>query len=112
MPTLRGILHRLRTLVARRAADSETLEELADHLARQTRKHVDQGMHPDAAARLARIELGGIQRWREEAAEARTGLLVSGLAGDCKYAIRSLRKRPAFTAIAVLTLGLGLGASS
>lgn len=112
MPTLGGLTHRFRTLIARRAADSETLEELADHLARQTRKHIAEGMHPDAAARLARIELGGVQRWREETAEARTGLLVSGLAGDCKYAIRSLRKRPAFTAIAVLTLGLGLGASS
>ena len=112
MPTLGGILHRLRSLLAGRAADSETLEELADHLSRQTRKHIANGMHPDTAARLARIELGGVQRWREETAEARTGLLVSGLAGDCKYAIRSLRKRPAFTAIAVLTLGLGLGASS
>src|SRR6185436_18268844 len=112
MPTIGGILHRLRTLVARRAANSETLEELADHLARQTRKHIAAGMNADDAARLARIELGGVQRWREETAEARTGLLLSGLAGDCRYAIRSLRKRPAFTFIAVATLGLGLGASS
>jgi hypothetical protein len=82
MPTLGGILHRLRSLLAGRAADSETLEELADHLSRQTRKHIANGMHPDMAARLARIELGGVQRWREETAEARTGLLVSGLAGD------------------------------
>ena len=112
MPTLRGLAHRVRRLVAGRAADAETLEELADHLERQTRKHIAAGMSPDNAARLARIELGGVQRWREEAAETRTGLLLSGLAGDCKYALRSLRKRPGFTAIAVATLGLGLGASS
>ena len=112
MPTLGGIAHRLRTLISRRAADSETLEELADHLARQTRKHMEAGMSERDAARLARIELGGVQRWREETAEARTGWLLGGVIGDCKYALRSLRKRPGFAAIAIITLGLGLGASS
>jgi putative ABC transport system permease protein len=111
MPTLSGMSHRLRTLFARRAADAETLEELADHLERQTRKHVAAGMTDVEAARLARIELGGVQRWRDETAEARTGWRLTGFIGDCKYALRSLRRRPGFAAIAVLTLGLGLGAS-
>src|SRR5205823_3041606 len=100
MPTLRGISHRLRTLIARRAADAETLEELADHLERQTRKHIAAGMSESEAARLARIELGGVQRWRDETAEARVGWRLSGFIGDCKYALRSLRRRPGFATIA------------
>jgi hypothetical protein len=104
MPTLGGIAHRLRTLVSRRAADSETLEELADHLERQTRKHIEAGMSEGDAARLARIELGGVQRWHEETAEARTSwpavygasavLLVVAIAAAALLPLRTMRADP------------------
>ncbi len=107
-----GLRHTLRTMLFRQRADSETLEELADHLARQTRKHIDAGMSTVDAERLARIELGGVQRWRDETAEARPGSLLGGLLGDCRFALRTLRKRPGFAFVAILSLGAGLGASS
>jgi putative ABC transport system permease protein len=111
MSVFLGIRHTLRSIVARRAADADTLEELADHIHRQTRKHVAEGMTPADAERLALIELGGMQRWRDETAESRVGSVGASLIGDCKFAVRTLRKRPGFAVVAVLSLALGLGAS-
>jgi len=112
MSILLGIRHVLRSLVSRRSADADTLEELADHVERQTRKHIAEGMNPIDAERLARIELGGVQRWRDETAETRAGALGSSLIGDCKFAMRTLRKRPGFAIVAVLSLAVGLGAAT
>ena len=112
MRTLRGLAHSLRSVFRPAAADAETLEELADHVERQTQKHIAAGMNPRDAERLARIELGGVQRWREETADARQGRLVDALRADARFTLRSLRKRPAFSSIAVLALALGLGAGS
>jgi predicted permease len=102
----------VRSAFRRRTSDAETLEELADHVERQTRKHIAAGMDVHAAERLARIELGGVQRWREETAGTRPGAFIDALVADARFAFRGLRKRPVFSCIAILTLALGLGAGS
>jgi putative ABC transport system permease protein len=106
-----GLRFRLRTALNRRAADEETRAELADHVERQTRKHIREGMDPETAARLAALELGGVDRWRDDTAEVRAGRFLEQLAGDCRYAVRGLvaRRWFAITALASLAIGLGAG---
>lgn len=107
-----GLRFRLRTAFNRRAADEETRAELADHVQRQTQKHLKEGMDPEAAARAAALELGGVDRWRDDTAEARSGHLLEQLAGDCRYALRGLMARPWFAVTALASLAIGLGAAT
>ena len=109
MSRLHGLLHILRTSLNRRAADTQTREELADHISRQAAKHMAAGLPPDEAWRLAAIELGGAERWREEVDEVRRGRLLADLASDVRYAVRGLVARPGFAVSAFATLAVGIG---
>jgi predicted permease len=109
MSRLHGFLHILRTSLNRRAADAQTREELADHLARQAQKHIAEGMAPGDARRLAALELGGTEVWREATADARRGRVLEDLAADIRYAVRGLIARPGFAISAFATLAVGIG---
>jgi putative ABC transport system permease protein len=107
-----GLRFRLRTALNRQAADEETRAELADHIERQTRKHIKEGMDPATAARVAALELGGIARSRDDTAEVRSGRFLEQFAGDCRYALRGLVARPWFAITALASLAIGLGAGT
>lgn len=107
-----GLRFRLRTALNRAAADEETRAELADHIQRQTQKHIRDGMDPESAARAAALELGGVDRWRNDTADVRSGRFLEQLAGDCRYALRGLLARPWFAIIALASLAIGLGAGT
>jgi predicted permease len=103
---------RLRSLFRRGRVERELDKELAFHLARQVEENIARGIPPQEARDAAQRALGGVAQIQEECRDMRRTNFIETLASDLRYAIRSLRRTPAFTAIVVLTLALSIGANS
>jgi putative ABC transport system permease protein len=108
---LRRTLQRLAAFVHPARAERELARELASHLALLEDEYRRRGLSDDEARRQARLALGGLDRARELHRDARSFPWLEDLRRDVPYAIRGLRRTPGFTAAAILTLGLGIGAT-
>ena len=109
---MRDAVRRLLSLFRRGALEHGLDEEIRFHVEQQTNKNIRAGMLPDEARRQAFIRFGGVEAMKERTRDEFRPALMEDFLRDTRYGARVLLRAPGFALVAIVTLGLGIGAAT